>query len=267
MNNGKTWTIVATDEVYGRRRPSIASSISRGCRPSASWIRRAPRQGIKTATACAEKCGERANVESTSADVDAGCRPRWGISGSHIGLVLFVWGLSAATGVTTGGTLTDRPGYKRVIITSLSLLALAFVTMSASAYGLPPATARAPVLTAIVAWGLAAWSFFTAQQTRLISLAGVELASVALSLNASFMFGGLALGAVIGSVTIAHGSPDALGFVGAAGVGTSLLIVLLTTRSKKITPSALNLVASESPSRGTSGAPLKVNASDASAIQ
>ena len=50
-----------------------------------------------------------------------------GISGSHVGLVLFVWGVSAATGVTTGGTLTDRLGFKRVIITSLSLLALAFV--------------------------------------------------------------------------------------------------------------------------------------------
>src|SRR5271168_1103597 len=44
-----------------------------------------------------------------------------GISGSHIGLVLFVWGVSAATGVTTGGTLTDRLGSKRVIIASLSL--------------------------------------------------------------------------------------------------------------------------------------------------
>ena len=189
-----------------------------------------------------------------------------GISGSHIGLVLFVWGVSAATGVTAGGTLTDRLGFKRVIISSLSLLALAFVTMSASAYGLPPATARAPVLIAIVVWGLAAWSFFPAQQARLISLAGVELASVALSLNASFMFGGFALGAAIGSVTIAHGSPDALGFVGAAGVATSLLIVLLTTRAKIIAPSTLHLVAA-SLNQGERQAPLKVNASDTSAVQ
>jgi predicted MFS family arabinose efflux permease len=162
-----------------------------------------------------------------------------GISGSHVGLVLFAWGISAAIGVTTGGTMTDRLGSKRVIITSLSLLALAFVTMSASAYWLSPADARMPVLTAIVLWGLAAWSFFPAQQTSLIGLAGVKLASVVLSLNASFMFGGFALGTALGSVTVAHGSPETLG---AACIATSLLIVLLTTRAKKLLPSALNLV-------------------------
>jgi hypothetical protein len=88
---------------------------------------------------------------------------------------------------------------------------------------------------------LAAWSFFPAQQTRLIGLAGVKLASVVLSLNASFMFGGFALGAALGSVTVAHGSPETLGFVGAACIATSLLIVLLTTRANKLLPSALNL--------------------------
>jgi predicted MFS family arabinose efflux permease len=156
-----------------------------------------------------------------------------------VGLVLFAWGISAAIGVTTGGTLTDRLGSKRVIVTSLSLLALAFVTMSASAYGLSPAYARVPVLTAIVIWGLAAWSFFPAQQTRLIGLAGVKFASVVLSLNASFMFGGFALGAAIGSATVAYGSPEALGLVGAACVSTSLLIVVLTTRAKTLAPSVI----------------------------
>jgi hypothetical protein len=67
-------------------------------------------------------------------------------------------------------------------------------------------------------------------------------------------------------VTIAHGSPNALGFVGAAGVATSLLIVLLTTRVKKIVPSALSLVAA-SRHQAEHQAPLKVNASDASAVQ
>src|SRR5271156_1163612 len=101
----------------------------------------------------------------------ADCPPSCPLSG--VGLVLFAWGISAAIGVTTGGTLTDRLGSKRVITVSLSLLALAFVTMSASAYGLSSAAARVPVLTAIVVWGLAAWSLFPAPQTRLIGLARV----------------------------------------------------------------------------------------------
>jgi predicted MFS family arabinose efflux permease len=50
---------------------------------------------------------------------------------------------------------------------------------------------------------------------RLIGVAGVKLASVVLSVNASFMFAGFALGAALGSVTIAHGSPAALGWVAA----------------------------------------------------
>jgi predicted MFS family arabinose efflux permease len=64
-----------------------------------------------------------------------------------------------------------------------------------------------------------------------------------LSLNASFMFGGFALGAALGSLTIAHGSPEALGLVGATCIAMSLLLVVLTTRAKASVPSALNLAA------------------------
>jgi predicted MFS family arabinose efflux permease len=162
-----------------------------------------------------------------------------GIGGSHVGLVLFMWGVSAATGVTVGGALSDRLGSKTVIVVSLSLLAVSFVTMSVSAYMLSPADARVPVLSSIVAWGLAAWSFFPAQQARLIGVAGVKLASVVLSLNASFMFAGFALGAALGSATIAHGSPAALGWVAAICIAASVLIVLLATGERKAAPGAV----------------------------
>ena len=155
-----------------------------------------------------------------------------GIDGAHVGLVLFMWGVSAAIGVTTGGRLNDRLGSKTVILSALALLAASFVTMSLSAYLLAPAAARVPVLLAIVVWGLAAWSYFPAQQARLIDVAGVKLASVVLSLNASFMFAGFALGAALGSATIAHGSPAALGFVGAASIVAGLILVFTITREK-----------------------------------
>ena len=155
-----------------------------------------------------------------------------GIDGAHVGLVLFMWGVSAAIGVTTGGRLNDRLGSKTVILSALALLAASFVTMSLSAYVLAPPAARVPVLLAIVVWGLAAWSYFPAQQARLIGVAGVKLASVVLSLNASFMFAGFALGAALGSATIAHGSPAALGFVGAASIVAGLILVFAITREK-----------------------------------
>ena len=111
-----------------------------------------------------------------------------GIGGAHAGLVLFMWGVSAAIGVTIGGRLNDRLGSKTVITSALAVLATSFVAMSLSAYLLSPAAARMPVLIAIVFWGLAAWSYFPAQQARLISVAGVKLSSVVLSLNSSFMY-------------------------------------------------------------------------------
>jgi predicted MFS family arabinose efflux permease len=166
-----------------------------------------------------------------------------GIDGAHVGLVLFLWGASAAIGVTTGGRLNDKLGSKTVILSALALLAASFVTMSLSAYLLAPAAARVPVLLAIVVWGLAAWSYFPAQQARLIEVAGVKLASVVLSLNASFMFAGFALGAALGSVTIAHSSPAALGFVGAASIVVGLILVFAITREKKKTAPGMSGVA------------------------
>jgi predicted MFS family arabinose efflux permease len=45
-----------------------------------------------------------------------------GIDGAHAGLVLFMWGVSAAVGVTAGGRLNDRLGSKAVIISALAVL-------------------------------------------------------------------------------------------------------------------------------------------------
>ena len=56
-----------------------------------------------------------------------------GIEGPCLSAVLFVWGLSAAIGIFTGGTLTDRHGAGRVIVLGLAFLALAFASLSVSA--------------------------------------------------------------------------------------------------------------------------------------
>jgi predicted MFS family arabinose efflux permease len=95
---------------------------------------------------------------------------------------------------------------------------------------LPPAAARAPILLAITLWGMSAWAFFPAQQTRLINMTGMNVAPVALSLNASFQFLGFSAGAALGSLTIASASPLALGWVGASCVLGALALVLATSR-------------------------------------
>jgi predicted MFS family arabinose efflux permease len=153
-----------------------------------------------------------------------------GLTGSFVSIVLFAWGVAAVIGLRLGGRLTDRFGYFPVIVTSLSVLTLAFLCLSASAAILPPAAARAPILLAIVLWGVSAWSFWPAQQERLISIAGMKVAPIALSLNASFQFLGFSSGAVLGSLTLTNASPLALGWVGAICVAAALSLTAVTRR-------------------------------------
>ena len=140
--------------------------------------------------------------------------------------MLFTWGIAAVIGLRLGGRLTDRFGHLPVIVTSLSVLALAFLSLSMSSVLLAPVAARVPILLAIAVWGVSAWAFFPAQQARLIGIAGVKVAPVALSLNASFQFLGFSTGAALGSLTLVNASPLALGWVGASCVIAALSLVL-----------------------------------------
>jgi predicted MFS family arabinose efflux permease len=164
-----------------------------------------------------------------------------GITGSNLGAVLFMWGIAAVFGLRMGGRLTDRFGHLPVILISLSCLALAFLSLSMSASFLPQMMAVAPILLAIVVWGVSAWSFFPAQQTRLIGIGHVKVAPVILSLNASFQFLGFSLGAALGSVTIVHASPAALGWVGAICETAAVLLVIAATTRARVTSPAVPL--------------------------
>ena len=153
-----------------------------------------------------------------------------GWTGAPVSAVLFLWGVSAALGLLLGGRSTDRWGFRPVIMVSLCLLALAFGALSLWGGLLSPVAAHVPVLVSIVVWGISAWSFFPAQQARLIETAGIEFAPIVLSLNASFMFLGFSLGAVVGSVTLTLGTARNLGGVGAAWVVAALLLAIAIAR-------------------------------------
>ncbi|MFM0239036.1 MFS transporter [Paraburkholderia phytofirmans] len=148
-----------------------------------------------------------------------------GLAGAQIGMVMFMWGLAAAAGVVTGGNASDRFGPLAVIVPTIALSGLAFAMLSISARFLSPAAALIPVLVAIALWGIAHWAFYPAQQARLIDIAGLKVAPIVLSLNASFMYIGFSLGAALGALTLAHGGVGSLGWVAAA---SELAAVLLT---------------------------------------
>ncbi len=154
------------------------------------------------------------------------------IDGARIGGILFLWGASAAVGLVLGGTGTDRLGSNRVIKLGLLLAAIALTALSTIGALLTPAQALIPVAAAVIMWGAAHWGFWPAQQSRLIGIAGLKSASVVLSLNASFMYLGFSLGAALGSLTMAHLSAGALGWVGGASIFASLILFLTISRKE-----------------------------------
>ncbi|AMH42898.1 MULTISPECIES: MFS transporter [Burkholderiaceae] len=148
------------------------------------------------------------------------------LHGAQIGYVLFTWGVAAAVGVFIGGKAVDRLGSRRVIIPCLTVSIFAFALMSASAHWLPASLALVPVLVGVVAWGIAHWCFYPAQQAGLIGIAGLRGTPIALSLNASFMYLGFSLGAALGSLTLSVASVSDLGWVAAlCEVGALVLTV------------------------------------------
>lgn len=153
-----------------------------------------------------------------------------GPGGVPLSAVLFVWGVSAVMGMILGGRFTDRLGPRRVIVIALGVLTAAFAGLSAIAASVPASNANLPVLVAVVLWGASVWGFIPPQQARLIGVAGVNVAPVALSLNASFMYMGFSLGAALGGFTLTQSSVGSLGWVGALLELASLAILLVTER-------------------------------------
>jgi predicted MFS family arabinose efflux permease len=153
-----------------------------------------------------------------------------GIESAQTGLLLFIWGCAAVTGLFTGGMINDRFGARAMIVPALALLALAFASLSFGPELVGGKILLGSVTIAIVVWGVAGWGFFPAQQARLIGISGVKVAPIALSLNASSMYLGFSLGAALGSVTMIYGSVISLGWVAALCEVAALAIVLVTMR-------------------------------------
>ena len=75
--------------------------------------------------------------------------------------------------------------------------------------------AGAVAIGAVVLWGMAGWGFGPAQATRLIRLAP-DVSPITLSLHASAVYAGIALGSSVGALALAHGGPGMLGWAAAA---------------------------------------------------
>ncbi len=158
------------------------------------------------------------------------------LAGDAVALVLFLFGLGATAGNFLSGATVDRIGPRRVVaMIGLGLIGL-FVSLSVVAAIFPPDVARWIVVPLVALWGFVGFSFPSAQQAYIVSLAP-RLAPITLSLNASAIYLGASLGAVLGSLVVAHRSVAALGWAAAACELTAVLL-LHFTRKRRSAPAS-----------------------------
>lgn len=136
-----------------------------------------------------------------------------GLGANLMPAILLAFGLGAAIGNYAGGQIADRFGAMRTVVAAT--LAMVAITAAASALPeLPRAWAAEAILGYMFVWGLVAWTFPPAQASRVIVMAS-DAAPLALSLNGSALYLGVALASVVGGEVLTYATPAELGVVGA----------------------------------------------------
>lgn len=137
-----------------------------------------------------------------------------GMSEQWVSASLFTFGIASLIGSKLGGFGTDRWGVPRTLIGGMTLHAVALLLLAMTA---PFPAAVFPLL---MVWSFAAWSTGPTQQYNLLSLAP-EASGIMLSLNSSVLQLGMAVGAGIGGVVVAHSSLASVTWIGAAAVAAA----------------------------------------------
>jgi predicted MFS family arabinose efflux permease len=147
-----------------------------------------------------------------------------GFDASRISLALLVFGAAAAIGNMLGGLLADRLG--TIVTAALGLTGMASALFLHSlVLKFLPGQAHYAILGPIFLQGLSGWAFYPAQVASIIRI-DPKASMIALSLNASAMYLGFAIGGALGGAVLAAWSPADLGWVGGLSVSAALLVHL-----------------------------------------
>lgn len=160
-----------------------------------------------------------------------------GLTGPGVAAVLFLFGAGGAAGNLLGGFASDRVSSRRLLALIFTALTGILALMSLAPRLLPHAPAALALVALILLWGVIGFSFPSIQQNRLVALEP-GLASITLSLNASATYLGISLGAVLGSVVVAHGRILALGWLAAGCELAGLLLLQVVPDSARERPGA-----------------------------
>jgi predicted MFS family arabinose efflux permease len=135
------------------------------------------------------------------------------ISSQGVALFLFGMGVAAACGNALGGYASDNWNTRRYLLLVFLVMAAAFGSLAVLAAFAPARWPLIGVAVAIAFWGLFGWSWPTVQQHRLVTT-DPHMASITLSLNASALYLGAAMGAALGSATIRFATLANIGISG-----------------------------------------------------
>jgi len=136
-----------------------------------------------------------------------------GLPASLLPVVLLAFGIGGAVGNYVGGQLADRFGATRTVIGTTLLFTIVVASLGLLPHA-PAGNAAALFLGFMFVWGLIGWALPPAQASRIIKLAP-DAAPLALSLNASSIYLGVALGSVVGGEVLNYATPADLGWVAA----------------------------------------------------
>ena len=156
-----------------------------------------------------------------------------GFGASEISLALLVFGSAAAVGNMLGGTLADKLGPLPTAALGLAGMAVALTLESPTLKFNSPEHVRYVFLLLIFVWGISGWLFYPAQVARIMRI-DPQASVIAVSLNASAMYLGFAIGGAAGGLVLSTMGPTDLGWVGGASVFASLALLLLRRQRERL---------------------------------
>ena len=167
-----------------------------------------------------------------------------GMRGASVSAFLLAYGIAAAAGTLVGGRAADRSAGNTLLAANLGILAaLVMLRLGGGS--------AVVVVIALVVWGFAGFAAIPALQLRLLMLAGAG-GDLALTLGASAVNGGIALGSAAGGAVLAANCPNMTVEVAFALAAVVLPLTWVTGRLKAA--GATRRVAGSRPTNDMKGA-------------
>lgn len=149
-----------------------------------------------------------------------------GLNPAWITIVYLIFGVSAVAGGGIGGVLSDKFGAQVIMITVISIFAVAMFIIPHTTFSLPL------FLIIMIIWGMMNWTITPALQSYLIQTAP-ETAAVHQSLNNSALHFGIAFGSLVGSIVIEHMTVESNATIGGLFVVLSLGVAIYSITRKQ----------------------------------